>query len=474
MTTGQPELYQTIRETARQFRSGALSPVELTRASLDRIEQTQPSLHAYVDVAYDHARVQAGAAEQRLRRDEATSFLCGVPFAVKDIVDVAGLPTRCGSRTRDQAAPAAHDAAVVARLSAAGGVMVGKTVTQEFAAGTLSPPARNPWDPDRVPGGSSGGSAVAVATGTAMAAIGSDTGGSVRNPAAICGVVGLKPTFGTIPVTGVYPLAWSLDTVGPLTRTVDDAWLSFTTMTSQRDDRPLDRDLRGVRIGHLGGYFRQRVDAETLAAIDAAAEVFRGLGAEVLELEWDAAAAARASSFIINRLETVSVHEALLRDGPEALVLLNPGLRLRLVAGQFIPAVAYVRAARTRRLVRDSIARLFADHRLDAVLTAASAATAVRADHPIVAWDDGNEDAGSAYTRLTQPFNATGQPAISVPAGFDEAGLPIGLQLAGRPHQERSLCEIAHAYEQAAGWHGRRPSQPWPTTACVRHEGPLK
>ncbi len=457
MTTVQPELYQTIRETARQFRSGSLSPVDLAQASIDRIGQVDRSLHAFVEVAADAALAAARTAERRIRQDAATSLLCGVPFAVKDIVDVSGLPTRCGSRTRDDAPIATSDATVVARLAAAGGVMVGKTVTQEFAAGTLSPPARNPWDPTRVPGGSSGGSAVAVSTGAAMAAIGTDTGGSVRNPAAICGVVGLKPTFGSSPTTGVYPLAWSLDTVGPLARTVDDAWLSFNVMSGQDDETPLDRELRGTRIAHLGGYFRQRVDAETLAAIDAAANVLRGLGAEVLELDWQDAAAARASSFIINRLETVAVHEELLRDGSGKLDLLNPGLRLRLVAGQYIPAVAYVRAERARRVVRDSMARFFAQHRLDAVLTPVAAATAVEAAHPVVTWDDGVEDAGHAYTRLTQPFNATGQPAISVPAGFDQVGLPIGMQLAGRPHQERELCQIAHGYEQAAGWHLRRP-----------------
>lgn len=457
MTSQQPELVQTIRETARQFREGSLSPVELTRASLERIEQIDPTLHAFVHVDPDAALSAAEAAETRIRKDADSNLFCGIPFAVKDIVDVAGVPTRCGSRTRDGAPPAISNAVVVDRLAGAGGVNVGKTVTQEFAAGTLSPPARNPWGPDRVPGGSSGGSAVAVATGAAMSAIGTDTGGSVRNPAAICGVVGLKPTLGSIPTTGVYPLAWSLDTIGPLARTVDDAWLSYTVMSGQGDTSPLDRDLQGVRIGKLGGYFRQRVDADTLAAIDEAAEVLRGLGAEVLDLEWDDAAAARASSFIINRLETVAVHERLLRDGPGKLDLLNPGLRLRLVAGQFIPAVAYVRAVRARRIIRDSAARFFAQHRLDAVLTPVAATTAVDANRPIATWDDGIEEAGNAYTRLTQPFNATGQPAISVPAGFDRNGLPIGLQLAGRPYRERHLCEIAHAYEQAAGWHLRRP-----------------
>jgi aspartyl-tRNA(Asn)/glutamyl-tRNA(Gln) amidotransferase subunit A len=308
-----------------------------------------------------------------------------------------------------------------------------------------------------VPGGSSGGSAVAVATGAAMTAIGSDTGGSIRNPAALCGVVGLKPTFGSIPTAGVYPLAWSLDTVGPLARTVDDAWLTYAAMAGRSATDTLDRDLRGLRLGLLGGYFRQRVDPDTWAAVAETATVFRQLGAEVIETDWAEAAAARASSFLINRLETVSVHEAMLRHRSKDLDLLNSGLRLRLVAGQFIPAIDYVRAVRARLIVRDSIARLFAAQHLDAVLTPVAPITAVPAERPLVTWEDGEEDPGLAYTRLTQPFNATGQPAIALPCGFDRHGLPIGLQLAGRPYDELLLCQIAHAYEQATPWHQRRP-----------------
>lgn len=450
------DLYLTIRETAHRFRSGDLSPVDLVSASLERIEAVDASLRAFVEVAGDRAISEARAAEQEIRRG-APSLLCGVPFAVKDIVDVSGLPTRCGSEVRRDAAAAETDAVVARRLRQAGGVMVGKTVTQEFAAGTLSPPARNPWDASRVPGGSSGGSAIAVATGAAMTAIGSDTGGSIRNPAAVCGVVGLKPTFGAIPTTGVYPLSWSLDTVGPLARTVDDAWISYAAMAGQGDPPNLDRGLRGLRIGMLGGYFRDRVDAETVAAVAQAATVFRQLGAEVVETIWSDAAAARASAFVINRVETVAVHEDLLRHRPRELALLNPGLQLRLVAGQFMPATAYLRAARARPLVRDSMARLFAAERLDAVVTPVAATTAVDAERPLVVWDGVEEDVGAAYTRLTQPFNATGQPAIALPCGIDQGGLPIGMQIAARPFAELLLCQIAHAFEQATPWHRRRP-----------------
>lgn len=456
MTAVPSELYQIIRATARQFRTGELSPTELARSTLARIREVDSPLRAFVEVATETALAEARAAERQLA-DGSPHLLCGIPFAVKDIVDVHGLPTRCGSPTRADVAAATTDAVVVERLRELGGVMIGKTVTQEFAAGTLSPPARNPWDPTRVPGGSSGGSAVAVATGAAMTAIGSDTGGSIRNPAALCGVVGLKPTFGAVPTSGVYPLSWSLDTVGPLARTVDDAWLTYRAMAGQADSESLDRDLRGIRLGVLGGYFRDRVDADTLAAVDMSATIFRQLGAEVIIADWVDAAAARACAFLINRIETVAVHESTLRHRPQDLEQLNPSLRLRLVAGQYIPATAYVHAQRARLLIRRSVAHLFSTHRLDAVLTPACAATAVTADRPLVEWNDGEEDAGSAYTRLTQPFNATGQPAISIPAGFDHRGLPIGVQLAGRPHDELLLCQISHAFEQATAWHRRRP-----------------
>lgn len=456
MSGHQPDLYLTIRETARRYRTGELSPVELVTATLERIEAVDASLHAFVEVLNDSALADARAAERQLL-EGAPSLLCGVPLAVKDIVDVAGVPTRCGSEVRKHALPAEKDAEVVRRLRASGAVVVGKTVTQEFAAGTLSPPARNPWDASRVPGGSSGGSAVAVATGGAMTAIGSDTGGSVRNPAAMCGVVGLKPTFGSVPISGVFPLSWSLDTVGPLARTVDDAWVSYAGMMGRTEPEPLDGDLRGARIGILGGYFRDRVHAETMSAVTDAAGVFHRLGAEVIETGWDDAAAARACAFIINRFETVAVHEPLLRQRRSELALLNPGLQIRLIAGQFIPATDYTRALRARPSFRASIARLFATERLDAVITPVAAATAVPAARPLVTWDDSEEDAGIAYTRLTQPFNATGQPAIALPCGFDQAGLPIGLQIVGRPHQELELCKIAHAFEQATPWHLQRP-----------------
>lgn len=453
----------TIERAAEGYRRGRFSPSEVTTAALRRIAETEPALHAYVVVAEAEATAQARRAEAELRDGVDRGPLHGVPVAVKDIVDVLGLPTRCGSASRADAAPAPADAPVVARWRAAGAVLIGKTVTQEFAAGVLSPPARNPWDPARVPGGSSGGSAVAVASGSALAAIGSDTGGSIRIPAALTGVVGFKPAFGAVPTDGVFPLAWSLDTVGPLARTVRDAELAFAAMRGDApprrsaDAEPDRGSLAGLRIGLSSPHFSERIAPGVAAALAACAALLQELGAAVVEAEWAEAGTARAAAFIVNRAETAAVHADLARRDPARFALLNPDLQLRVRAGGRIAAGDYLLAQRARALLRDGIARHFRTHRLDALLVPSLPATAVPADDPTLRWPDGEESAGIGYTRLTMPFNATGQPVLAMPAGFDEGGLPVGVQLAGRPGDEATLFRIGRAYERAAGWVARRP-----------------
>jgi aspartyl-tRNA(Asn)/glutamyl-tRNA(Gln) amidotransferase subunit A len=450
----------TLREAADRLRARTLSSVELTRSVLGRLEQAEPHIHAYVEVLAEQALADATAADRALAAGQDRGAPHGIPLGVKDIFDLEGVPTRCGSRVREHAAPARADAVSVARARAAGAVFLGKTVTQEFAAGTVSPPARNPWDSSRIPGGSSGGSAAAVAAGSAMAAFGSDTGGSIRNPASVCGVVGLKPTFGSIDVGGVYPLAWSLDTLGPLTRSVEDAALFFDAI---RDDRTtpsaasqLDQGLRGLRIGVERPYFLNRVHSEVAAAIENAARVLRGLGAEVVEVTWPEAELAGAAAFVINRVETAAVHELGLRKSPE---LYGDELRLRLEATSLYPATGYLRGLRARRLARESIARLYREHDLAALLVPACPSVAAPADDLVVTYEDGSrEPVMLAYIRLTRPFNATGQPALTVPAWFTEAGLPIGIQIVGRPYDEATVCRIGHAFEREAGCAGRRPS----------------
>jgi aspartyl-tRNA(Asn)/glutamyl-tRNA(Gln) amidotransferase subunit A len=424
----------------------------LTASTLRRIEQTEPAIHAYVHVLTEEALTAASQADSELRAGTDRGPLHGIPIAIKDIFDVRGVPTKCGSRARDLSPPAVDDAVSVARVRAAGAIILGKTTTQEFAAGVVSDPARNPWDPTRIPGGSSGGSAAAVAAGSAIAAFGSDTGGSIRNPASLCGGVGLKPTFGTVSTRGVFPLAWSLDTVGPLTRTVEDAALVLNVIADPpvRDaTAEIGGGLRGVRLGVPRPHFFDRLQSSVREAVEGALAVFAGLGAEVIETPWADAAAARATSFLINRVETVGVHGAAVRVSPD---LYGEELVLRVQANALYPAEGYVRALQARSAIRSSIARLFATHWLDALIVPTAPGTAVPADDLFVVDDTGHrEHVSLAYTRLTMPFNATGQPVLAIPCGRDAAGLPIGLQIAGRPYAEARLCRIGAAYENAEG-----------------------
>jgi aspartyl-tRNA(Asn)/glutamyl-tRNA(Gln) amidotransferase subunit A len=442
--------------------SSDLTSFALTNQFLDRIERFQPVLHAFVDVLADQARADAKASDDGRITGIERGRLRGIPFAIKDIIDVAGVPTKCGSLARETVDAATDDAPVVTKLRQAGAVILGKTTTQEFAAGVVSPPARNPWDPTRIPGGSSGGSAAAVVAGLATAAIGTDTGGSIRIPAAVCGAVGLKPTYGAVSKRGVFPLAASLDTVGPITRTVRDAASVFDVIAGYD---PLDpdsatiehksaattgSDLKGVRIGVPRPFFFNRLQPFVAKAINDALDLARELGAEVIETTWADAPIARATGMVINRIETVDVHADGIRTHPE---LYGQELRERVQATMLFPRSEYLRAQRAREYVKRSIARLYAEHRLDVLLTPTMPATAVPADDLFARYPDGSsEPVTLAYTRLTSPFNATGQPALTIPVALDPDGLPVGAQLVGKPFGEADLCRIGCALEGAIDW----------------------
>jgi aspartyl-tRNA(Asn)/glutamyl-tRNA(Gln) amidotransferase subunit A len=446
----------TIAEAARRLRAAEISSVELTNAVLARIAATEPAIHAYVMVLEQQALAAAEKADAELRAGKDRGPLHGIPIAVKDIFDMAGLPTRCGSAVRRDVPAATTDAAVVTCLREAGAVIVGKTVTHEFAAGVISPPARNPWDPTRIPGGSSGGSGASVAAGSSFAALGSDTAGSIRIPASLNGVVGLKPTYGRVSREGVFPLSWSLDTVGPLARTVDDAWIVFTAMRDDGDD-VLDspNDLAGVRLGVPRRYFFDRLQPDVAAAIERAITTFADLGAEIFEVDWADAEAASAAGFVICRPELAAVHEQTLRAMPERF---NPLLRSRLEAFSLLPGREYVRARRARSVLRRSMADLYRRHDLAALITPTTTATATDADALTVTYPDGEDPVHAALTRCTMPFNTTVQPALSMPCGFDRDGLPIGVQIVGRPYEEVQLCAIGRAFEQATAGEQRRPA----------------
>jgi aspartyl-tRNA(Asn)/glutamyl-tRNA(Gln) amidotransferase subunit A len=460
MTSSVSELLELgIQEIGAGFRDGRWSPVEITAASLARIEATESALHAWVIVDAERALDAAAQAEREFLAGEDRGPLHGVPIGIKDIYDVAGLPTRCGSDARVDAPAAPKSAPTVDRLQAGGAVILGKTVTQEFAAGTISPPARNPWDPTRIPGGSSGGSAAAVAVGACFGAMGSDTGGSIRIPAAACGVSGFKPAFGALDVAGIFPLAWSLDTAGPIARTVDDTWLMWQALQGRGHARPQGhRDPeRPLRIGVSRPFFFDWLQPGVRTAVEQAIGTLAEKGVTIVDAPWHDAAAARACAFIINRVETAAVHERVAVEEPDRFSRYGAELRVRIAAGRTIPATLYTRALQVRRVVKASVARLFAEHRLDALLAPTLPTTAILADRLVIEDTGLDESVGAGWTRLTMPFNATGQPVIALPCGLDTRGLPVGLQLAGVPGDDENLFALARAVERMLDFHPTRP-----------------
>lgn len=453
----------TIREVAAGFRRRDWSPVEVTRAALERIEATDSTLHAWAFVDSDAALAAAARAARELQDGLDRGPLHGVPVGVKDIFDVIGWPTRCGSASRDDARSATENATSVSTLIDAGAVLLGKTVTQEFAAGTISPPSRNPWDPERIPGGSSGGSAAAVGSGDCFGALGSDTGGSIRIPAAACGVTGFKPAYGALDATGVFPLAWSLDTVGPIARTVGDTWAMWAALRRGEEPQPIDdsflaaQSARRFRVGVPRPHFFTGLQPDVTTAVNRAIERLEEVGVQVVDSPWPSATSARASAFIINRVETAAVHERIAREEPDRFSQYGPDLRLRIAAGSGISSSLYLQALRARVVLRDSMATLFGEHRLDALITPTLPTTALRADDLVVTGTGLDESVGIAWTRLTMPFNATGQPVLALPCGFDSAGLPVGLQLAGEPGKEAVLFQIGRLLEGVLHIHDRQP-----------------
>jgi len=449
----------TLREAMAGLDRKEFSVFELIRETLLRARATEPELHAYVEVFEEDALKTSLFHDRSREAHKARRPLTGLPIGIKDIFDIAGKPTRCGSKLREDVEVAHYDAETVHRLRRDGAIFTGKTVTQEFAAGVVSDPCRNPWDLDRIPGGSSGGSAAAVAIGTCLGAMGSDTGGSIRIPASLTGTVGLKPTYGRLPMKGIYPLSPALDTPGPIARSVADALVLSLVIANRgkevaRVDAMLEpygpKGLDGVRLGVPTTFFTDNLQPDVAAAYAAAVGVLQSLGAEVIEVDWAEAAAARSVAALINRVESAAVHHDHIRG--DRAELIDPDTRLRFEVGALLPGDLYLRARMAREAVRTGIATAYARHGLDAIVTPTLAATAPPADLLVVDLPDGPEGVGTALTRLTMPWNATGQPVISVPCGFDRDELPIGLSIVGKPDDEPGICRIAHQYEQATRW----------------------
>ena len=461
--------FVSLAEVARLLKGRSVSPVEVTRAVLDRIGAANPRLNAFLTITADEALSSARRAERAIRAGRYKGPLHGVPVSVKDLIQTAGIRTTCGSRILADWIPET-DATLIRRFREAGAILIGKTHLHEFAYGptNLNPhygPARNPWDPNRMTGGSSGGSGVAVATGCSYASIGTDSGGSVRIPAALCGVVGLKPTYGRISRAGIFPLSWSKDHAGPLTRTVADAAITLQALAgfdpadpgSSRQPVPnfsrgLTAGVKGLRLGVPREFFWDNVDPEIAEAVKKAIAVLAGLGTSVREVRWPMAAEAKALSFLIMGAETYSVHERWLKERPEDY---GADVRQRLAQGATIMAADYLRAQRLRRRFIESLDAVLKT--CDVLLTPTVPVAAPRLEESTVKWPKETESMTAALTRLTRPFNLTGTPALSVPCGFTAGGLPIGLQIAGRAFDEATVLRVGHAYEQAARFQVPRP-----------------
>ncbi|MGW6785641.1 amidase [Streptomyces sp. NPDC054987] len=461
----------TVADAAEAVRTRRLSPVELVDSVLERIEEVQPSLGPYVSVTADRARSTARRAAADIAAGGARSPLHGIPAGLKDLIDVAGTATSASSRVRaGHRAPA--DSTVAARLSAAGAVFVGKTHTHEFAYGLTTPQTGNAWDPRRVAGGSSGGSAVAVAARAATFALGTDTGGSIRVPAALNGIVGLKPTYGLVPRYGVTSLSWSLDHVGPLTRTVEDAALVLARLVGRDprdpasvaappgDYRPgLGTDLTGLRVGVPGNYYFDHVHPDVEAAVRGAIARLEDLGARLVDVTIPMTRYIRAIQWGLMVPEATAYHERTLRAVPG---LYSADVRVLLEAGELMTAGDHLRAQRARTLLRQAWTDMTDLDAVDVIAAPTVPMTAVGAGQTTVTWGDGTvESVSDAYVRLSAPADVTGVPSLTVPVGLDPRGLPIGMQLMGRPFGEAAVLRAGHAYERTAPSIGPAPAVPY-------------
>jgi aspartyl-tRNA(Asn)/glutamyl-tRNA(Gln) amidotransferase subunit A len=437
----------SLVEVARAIRRKHLSPVEVTEAALRRIEEVNPRLGAFLWVDADRALMRARRAEEDASHGRFWGPLHGVPMALKDLIAEEGAPWTCGSPLRRDVV-AERDAAVTARLRLSGALFVGRTHLHEWAYGVSNDnphfgPARNPWDPSRSPGGSSGGSGVALATGCIYGSVGTDTGGSIRIPAALCGVVGLKPTYGLLPTDGVFPLSWSLDHVGPMARTVEDVALLLGILVG----RPfrISPDVRGLRVGVLRGDLWSVVHPDVARVVDGAIQEIGELGVEVTEFSLEGATASAVATALL-MVEASTVHLPSLRTH---LRDYGRDVRERLLVGLALAGERYVRARQVRRaLARRIVEEVFG--RVDVLLTPTVPVPAPILGEETTDVSGKPYDTRSLLTRFTNPMNALGLPSLSVPCGLVE-GLPVGLQVIGRPLEEATVLRVGMAYERARG-----------------------
>ena len=461
--------YLSAGQLSRLIRDRKVSPVEVVEAHLARIDALEPQLNSFITLVPERALAAARQAEQEIGSGRYRGPLHGVPLALKDLYYVKGIRNTSGSRLYDDFVPD-YDCTIAARFSEAGAILLGKLNLHQFAYGPTGENPdyghmHNPWNPERMAGGSSGGSGSAAASGQCTLTMGSDTGGSVRIPAALCGLAGLKPTYGRLSRYGLTPLSWCLDHPGPMTRTVEDCALVMNAVAGYDPKDPasadvpvpdyaaaLTRDIVGLRVGVPREYFEYPLDPQVEAATRKAIDTLRELGASVTEVSWPMYRYAMAISNTILMAEATAYHSKVIRaSGPQ----LDPMVRIRLEAGAFISAADYVQAQRARSLfIRESRELL---EGVDLLVGPTEPITAPTIGDARVQIGDTVVGAIAALTQYTRPFNLNGFPAITVPCGFSGDGLPIGLQLAGRPFDEETVLRAAHAYEQATEWHLQRP-----------------
>ncbi len=465
-------LHASIAQIAAQIRKGEISPVELIKMTLEAIDQCEPQLNAFITLFHEESLQSARQAEAEMRNGTDLGPLHGMPIALKDIIYVEGTRSTAGSNFFSQESPQ-FDAALVSKLRSAGAIIIGKTNLHEFAFGvTTENPhfgaTANPWDTARVPGGSSGGSAAAVVAGCCAGALGSDTGGSIRIPAAVCGHVGLKPTYGRISVHGVLELAQSLDTVGPMCRYVHDVALMMNVLAGydprdvHSEDQPvpdytegLDESLRGRRAGVPKPHFFDNLDSEVERTVREAIKVLEGLGVDIIELDLPSAEAGHEVTLTLLTAEAGQSHQQRLAAHRE-----NYGVDVRelLEDGLSLSAADYVKAVRVREIVKREFVGAF--ERVDCILSPTAPIPApLRSTHDLSGGSESNR-IRPRLTRNTRLINLLGLPSISVPCGFaqvddsdSEKGLPVGLQITGPWWSEQTLLQVAHAYERATLWH---------------------
>jgi aspartyl-tRNA(Asn)/glutamyl-tRNA(Gln) amidotransferase subunit A len=467
--------YTSIREAAEEIHSGIITPTELVTETLEHIEVVDEEIQAFITVMREQALEDAEQAEHEMRTGLYRSPLHGIPVVVKDLIAVKDVRMTAGSKVLANHI-SREDAMVVEQLRKSGAIIVGKTWTFEFAYGPYSPPTRNPWDYTRTTGGSSGGSAAAIAAGMCLGAIGTDTGGSIRIPSACCGVTGLKPTYGRVSCYGVVPLSWSLDHVGPIGHSAEDCAILFDAIAKYdpRDPNsvsgpPLSPNrytatliggaegrgplsLQGLKLGIPQDSFVTPLDPQVRQAWRAALRVLEEEGAETVDVEL-----ARPTMDLYRTIQMPEASLAHMQTGwlTEHANLYGEAVRARLLQGQTVAAIDYLRAQHERRAFSSSLRTLM--QHVDALVlpTLPIPAPLLEKTGQDIEIDGVTENATVALLRMTMPFNLSGLPAVSCPCGFTTDGLPIGLQIAGKPFEEATVLRVAHAYQQLTDWHRR-------------------